>query len=158
MPKLNEHDIHQVALPVRSACFVLLLCPCSHGQVLHRHRNKPGQILCDACTDQFNSQHMVQMEWVIDTHGSMEIEQRTIWFDIRLIICQRGDGTLSIRAFPPELPVIYLNPNEPYAATEVLISDPRSGVAQHDVFFRLLIDAFPPSCCCCFCRTLGRLR
>lgn len=44
---------------------------------------------------------MVQIEWVIDTHGSMEIEKRAIWFDIRLIICQRGDGALSVRAFCP---------------------------------------------------------
>lgn len=36
----------------------------------------------------------------------MEIEKRAIWFDIRLIICQRGDGALSVRAFCPWIAVI----------------------------------------------------
>lgn len=36
----------------------------------------------------------------------MEIEKRAIWFDIRLIICQRGDGALSVRACCPWIAVI----------------------------------------------------
>ena len=36
----------------------------------------------------------------------MEIEKGAIWFDIRLIICQRGDGALSVRAFCPWIAVI----------------------------------------------------
>lgn len=47
----------------------------------------------------FHSWHEVQAQGVIDAHGSTETQHRAICFDLRLIICQRGDGTLSIRAF-----------------------------------------------------------
>lgn len=94
-------------------------------QPLHGYKNKPRQILCGACADQFNSRHVFKIERVIDTHGSMEIEKRAIWFDIRLIMCQRGDRILSIRAFALEC-----HPNKAHTATGVWVSNLRSAVAQ----------------------------
>lgn len=117
----------------------------------HRYRNKLVQILCDACTDQFNSWHTIQTEWLIDTHGSMETEQRIIWFDLRLIICQRGDGTLSVSVSP----WIACHTSVPKRHSKLWNSDHRSNLTQHVVFkFWQMINGFPPS----FCSVLGRLK
>lgn len=102
----------------------------------------------------FNSWHVVQTECVVDMHGSMETEQRAIWFDLRLIICQSRDGTLSIRAFLSNC-LSYLHRNKALKTPAVLISDPRSDFAQRDVFnFGLLINAVSSAWFCCFYRTL----
>lgn len=92
--------IHQVAQGQHALC---CSSPPAHAVSFCIDTEKSSDKFC-AMPAQINL--TVQIEWVIDTHGSMEIEKRAIWFDIRLIMCQRGDGTLSIRAIAPKLPVI----------------------------------------------------
>ncbi len=121
------------------------------------YRKKSKDNFCVMPTGWFSSQHVVHRECHI--HGSMEIEKRAIWFDIRLITCQRGDGTLSIRANC----LSYLNFKKACKAT-VLISDPRSVVARcrlpgvtHGRLWLLDADQWFSSLVLrCFCCTLGK--
>lgn len=100
---------------------------------------------------------------MIDTHGSMEIEKRPIWFDTRLIMWQRGDGTLSIRTIALKLPQSQRGIRSYWRfgfRSQISCCPLTDCLAWHmDLFnFWVLISGFPPCCCCYFCGTLGRLK